>query len=115
MDKCPLKNLAQKWSMISEIVSYNIRLWYFFKERVKCHCQGFLYKMDKQNPKRDLSSGNAKGGEGEGLYPERHVISKAVDRQDCMWKTTEGEISNVPESYCKSNAGLLECKSHGPI
>lgn len=37
--------------MISEIVSYNIRLWYFFKERVKCHCQGFLYKMDKQNPK----------------------------------------------------------------
>lgn len=37
--------------MISEIVNYNIRQWYFFNERVKCHCQGFLYKMDKQNPK----------------------------------------------------------------
>lgn len=37
--------------MISELINYNIRQWYFFKERVKYHCQGFLYKMDKQNPK----------------------------------------------------------------
>lgn len=63
MDKCPLKNFAQKWSMISEIVNYNIRQWYFLKERVKCHCQGFSYKNRSAKSKRDLSSGSAKGGE----------------------------------------------------
>lgn len=30
-------------------------------------------------------------------------------------KLLKGEISNVPESYCKSDAGLLKYKTHGPI
>lgn len=34
--------------------------------------------------KIDISSGSATWGEGDGLDPERHAISKAMDRQDCV-------------------------------
>lgn len=50
----------------------------------------FLTQDGWAKSKRNLSSGSAKGGEGEGLNPERHAISKAVDSQKCMWKTIEG-------------------------
>lgn len=47
--------------------------------------------------KIDISSGSATWGEGDGLDPERHAISKAMDRQECG-KLLKWRISNVPGS-----------------
>lgn len=116
MDKCPLKNFAQKGSMISEIVNYNIRQWYFFNERVKCHCQGFLHKMDKQNPKETFLLVVQKEVKEKGYILKYMQLARLWTGKSACGKLLKGEISTVPESLqeqCRFTG--QECKTHGPI
>lgn len=71
--------------------------------------------MDKQNPKETYLLIVQKEVKEKGYILKDMQLARLWTGKSASGKLLKGEISNVPESYCKSNAGLLEYKTHGPI